>query len=648
MAAETFMTCKCAVMGCMITETKQCSACSSAFYCSPEHQRLDWKLHKHVCKTIVSVKTTTAKTTKTAKKNNPESVAGVMDVKVEVPVLTRRAMSINAPGVGCIAKNFYIDEKKPLPYCLDCQWIQTGCHFTYFEVVQVNLFCSHDSISETERYGSSDMTPCDVHAKQPLDQALTKTRAKQVMSENKTLNQAHAIKHVLLQASSLPCLVLTRTPVFLSETTTTDGSSDDFRLMVDGEVTSFVVRDAKECLHFLSYEAKLSGRRCKKQLFFSRHSGSEKGITIEFDYADYDIMNGVDAVVHSSSRNSHEAVSVRYHYPQCDEALIKMLIHAGYQSFDNMMVQKVNASSSSSPSPSKRTKGCSKKKHSNPKIRAKTNTVVAVVEEAKKTVDGGKEELSDEQKKAFIIENIHAIHKQLIERATIVDAMDSEKWTRLYYTDSKRKVPLPLCTDCQLVQTGLTWAHEDVAASRHQYDELVKCKRHQLKPLDIKQVQHLVDQSIRDQDIQYVGSGSTAISVMDRVQTTKLVLSTMEQPSTSAVALLTRTPVFANAADMAVGVLPRDGRPTVYLVNNCDECFHIVMHESDISGRTCMSKKYRVHPENDNVLIRFDYAEETSVIGVPMANVVGYTYPKCHDSERLTRLLFESNFICCS
>ena len=44
----------CAV--CQKPDSKVCSRCRNAFYCSPEHQKVDWKTHKVSCTKLYTVK----------------------------------------------------------------------------------------------------------------------------------------------------------------------------------------------------------------------------------------------------------------------------------------------------------------------------------------------------------------------------------------------------------------------------------------------------------------------------------------------------------------------------------------------------------------------------------------------------------------
>jgi hypothetical protein len=42
----------CSLPGCTESAPYMCSKCSSAYYCSAEHQKADWKRHKPVCRAL--------------------------------------------------------------------------------------------------------------------------------------------------------------------------------------------------------------------------------------------------------------------------------------------------------------------------------------------------------------------------------------------------------------------------------------------------------------------------------------------------------------------------------------------------------------------------------------------------------------------
>ena len=43
-----------------VREFKQCSGCRSVWYCSPEHQMLDWGAHRNVCRALDAERRDTA------------------------------------------------------------------------------------------------------------------------------------------------------------------------------------------------------------------------------------------------------------------------------------------------------------------------------------------------------------------------------------------------------------------------------------------------------------------------------------------------------------------------------------------------------------------------------------------------------------
>jgi len=41
---------KCVI--CDVISTMKCGGCMKVFYCSKDHQKLDWKTHKNLCETV--------------------------------------------------------------------------------------------------------------------------------------------------------------------------------------------------------------------------------------------------------------------------------------------------------------------------------------------------------------------------------------------------------------------------------------------------------------------------------------------------------------------------------------------------------------------------------------------------------------------